>query len=251
MRRTARRGSDSSVVAPSAPLRDVAGGPARFRQPSSRSLPPPMTAHLLLAALGHPAPAAGLADAVAQARTVGWLEDTKIRALPLEARCALRDASAEAAWAAAFAEVRRRGSAGRGAVRRSARADACRPACGGPWQYLAQLGCPVPAARRGEALTWLLGHAVGLEYHDAGAARRARARTAQRLRCGCGCAAAALGRAAAARAARCLTCSSAARARADAQRSGCAPPCAPRSRVVRAGGCRRRRRTRRRRRRAC
>jgi hypothetical protein len=60
----------------------------------------------MLAALGHPDAAGATADAGAQARTVAWLEDTKIRALPLSERGALRDAAAAPAWEAAFAEVR-------------------------------------------------------------------------------------------------------------------------------------------------
>ncbi len=63
-------------------------------------------ASLLLAALNHPAPAEATADAAAVARTVAWLEDTKIRALPLGDRAPLRDADADVAWEAAFAQVR-------------------------------------------------------------------------------------------------------------------------------------------------
>ena len=87
----------------------------------------------MLRALGHVDPAAALAD---ERRTVAWLEDTKIRALPPASREPLRAAADEAAWAAAFAA------------------------------YCAQLGCPVSPARTGAALSWLLAHAVGLEYHD-------------------------------------------------------------------------------------
>jgi hypothetical protein len=46
------------------------------------------------------------------------------------------------------------------------RAVARAPLCA---QYLAAVGCPVAPARRREALTWLLGHAVSLEYRDDGA----------------------------------------------------------------------------------
>lgn len=65
-----------------------------------------MTAQLLLAALGHASPGAAVADAAALAATVAWLEDTKVRALPLDARAPLRDAAAGDAWEAAFAQVR-------------------------------------------------------------------------------------------------------------------------------------------------
>ena len=81
-----------------------------------------MTAQLLLAALGHASPAAAVADGAALAATVAWLEDTKVRALPLEARAPLRDAAAGAAWEAAFAQARpflpRRGARAAAAARR-------------------------------------------------------------------------------------------------------------------------------------
>ena len=64
-----------------------------------------MTVQLLLAALGHAAPAAAVADGAALAATAAWLEDTKVRALPADARGPLRDAAGEA-WEAAFAQVR-------------------------------------------------------------------------------------------------------------------------------------------------
>jgi hypothetical protein len=85
-----------------------------------------MTVQLLLAALGHAAPAAAVADAAALAATVAWLEDTKVRALPPDARGPLRAAGGGEAWEAAFAQVRpglprrssaRKGGSGRRVVR--------------------------------------------------------------------------------------------------------------------------------------
>jgi hypothetical protein len=130
-----------------------------------------MTAQLLLAALGHASPGAAVADAAALAATVAWLEDTKVRALPLDARAPLRDAAAGAAWEAAFAQVRppAAGCSGKALDVLGLRCLACALALadpGAPWQYLAAVGCPVAPSARREAVTWLAGHAVGLEYAD-------------------------------------------------------------------------------------
>ena len=157
-----------------------------------------MTAQLLLAALGHPEPAAAAADAGAQARTVAWLEDTKIRALPLDARAALRaaDGADAPAWQRAFSEVRvrvcatrpRRGCEAVGRALADAAAAAARPSP----QYLSAVGCPVAPERRAEAVTWLLGHAVALEYSDAGARSAVMGVAAAQHHCGGVCSPASL-----------------------------------------------------------
>lgn len=79
-----------------------------------------------------------------------WLEHTKIRALPLEARQGLASGDAEP-WAAAFS------------------------------LYLADLGCPVAwdgGAGALPVLKWLLAHATGLEFGDAAAEHNASAAAA-------------------------------------------------------------------------
>lgn len=98
-----------------------------------------MSSVLLLTALGHADPVAALADEAGQRKLVAWLEDTKIRALPLGEREQLR-ASDSPAWPASFAA------------------------------YCQQLGCSLPPTPRAAVLDWLLCWAVGLEYRD-GAAR--------------------------------------------------------------------------------
>jgi RLL motif-containing protein 1 len=107
----------------------------------------------LARALGYPRLAEGLETEARLQSLVNWLENTKVRARPAEARGALAAAD-PAAWRAALRA------------------------------YLEELGCPhawdgsAAGAGRARALQWLLAHAAALEFEDRAAALAAGAAAA-------------------------------------------------------------------------
>mmetsp|Transcript_20984 Transcript_20984/g.66487 ORF Transcript_20984/g.66487 Transcript_20984/m.66487 type:complete len:108 (+) Transcript_20984:141-464(+) len=101
---------------------------------------------MFLTALDYPhADKFQVGDQASYRTLVAWLEDTKIRFLPVAERAALREVGAGAEWDEAFCK------------------------------YLESQECPVDLrktpARKPSAVDWLISQAVGFQYKDNAAVR--------------------------------------------------------------------------------